>query len=49
MKKCEVEFRSVYRATSRKLKILTIPYVLAYGKSYKHCFLKKRDGHNVCA
>ncbi|RRT31180.1 hypothetical protein B296_00057747 [Ensete ventricosum] len=40
-----VEFRSVFRAMSRKFKILAIPNVLAHGKSYKHAFAKKCDGH----
>ncbi|RRT31197.1 hypothetical protein B296_00058997 [Ensete ventricosum] len=54
-KKCDglklcakVEFRSDFRATSRKFKILAIPDVLAHGKSYEHGFLKKRDGHKFC-
>ncbi|RRT31325.1 hypothetical protein B296_00057502, partial [Ensete ventricosum] len=40
-----VEFRSVFRGPSRKFKILAIPDVLAHGKSYKHAFMKKCDGH----
>ncbi|RZS22040.1 hypothetical protein BHM03_00054764, partial [Ensete ventricosum] len=44
-----VEFRSVFRAPSRKFKILAIPDVLARGKSYEHGFMKKRDGHKLCA
>ncbi|RWW43085.1 hypothetical protein BHE74_00051293, partial [Ensete ventricosum] len=44
-----VEFRSVFRAPSRKFKILVIPNVLAHGKSYKHSFMKKRDSHKHCA
>ncbi|RWW38879.1 hypothetical protein BHE74_00055844 [Ensete ventricosum] len=44
----KVKFRSVFRAPSRKFKILAIPNVLAHGKSYKHGFVKKRDGHKVC-
>ncbi|RZR93450.1 hypothetical protein BHM03_00021958 [Ensete ventricosum] len=44
---CEVEFRSVLRAPSRKFKILAIPNVLAHRKSYKHGFMKKRDGHKL--
>ncbi|RWW57702.1 hypothetical protein BHE74_00035540, partial [Ensete ventricosum] len=43
------EFRSVFLAPSRKFKILDIPNVLAYGKSYEHDFIKKRDGHKSCA
>ncbi|RZS19812.1 hypothetical protein BHM03_00052253, partial [Ensete ventricosum] len=44
-----VEFRSVFRAPSQKLKILAIPDVLAHGKSYEHGFTKKHDGHKLCA
>ncbi|RRT31230.1 hypothetical protein B296_00056040, partial [Ensete ventricosum] len=40
-----VEFRSVFRAPSRKLKKLANPNVLALGKSYEHGFMKKCDGH----
>ncbi|RRT33214.1 hypothetical protein B296_00042738, partial [Ensete ventricosum] len=40
-----IEFRSIFCAPSRKFKILAIPNVLAYGKSYAHGFMKKRDGH----
>ncbi|RRT33054.1 hypothetical protein B296_00058959, partial [Ensete ventricosum] len=43
-----VEFRSNFRTPSPKFKILAIPNVLAHGKSYKHGFMKKRDGHKVC-
>ncbi|RZS05605.1 hypothetical protein BHM03_00036143, partial [Ensete ventricosum] len=46
---CRVEFRSVFRAPSRKFKILAIPDVLAQGKSNEHGFTKKRDGHKLCA
>ncbi|RWW86664.1 hypothetical protein BHE74_00004552 [Ensete ventricosum] len=45
---CEVEFRSIFRALSRKFKILTIPNVLAHEKSYEHGFTKKRDGYKLC-
>ncbi|RRT68159.1 hypothetical protein B296_00009980, partial [Ensete ventricosum] len=45
---CEVEFRSIFRAPSRKFKILAIPNVLAHGKSYEHGFTKKCDGHKHC-
>ncbi|RWV82732.1 hypothetical protein GW17_00055741, partial [Ensete ventricosum] len=44
-----VEFRSVFHAPSRKFKILAIPDVLAHGKSYEHGFVKKCDGHKLCA
>ncbi|RRT42683.1 hypothetical protein B296_00010889, partial [Ensete ventricosum] len=44
----EVEFRSVFRASSRKFKILAIPNVLAHGKSYEHGFVKKYEGHKLC-
>ncbi|RWV95475.1 hypothetical protein GW17_00041894, partial [Ensete ventricosum] len=44
-----VKFRSVFRAPSRKFKILVIPVLLAHGKSYKHGFMKKCDGHKLCA
>ncbi|RRT66757.1 hypothetical protein B296_00008358, partial [Ensete ventricosum] len=43
------EFRSVFRALSQKFKILAIPNVLVYGRSYEHGFVKKRDGHHLCA
>ncbi|RZS21127.1 hypothetical protein BHM03_00053716 [Ensete ventricosum] len=43
-----VEFRSVFRALSRKFKILAISDVLAHGKSYEHGFMKKCDGHKLC-
>ncbi|RRT42682.1 hypothetical protein B296_00010891 [Ensete ventricosum] len=43
----EVEFRSVFRASSRKFKILTIPNVLSHRKSYEHGFVKKCDGHKL--
>ncbi|RZS29076.1 hypothetical protein BHM03_00062750, partial [Ensete ventricosum] len=43
-----VKFRSVFRALSRKYKILGIPDVLAHGKSYEYGFTKKRDGHKLC-
>ncbi|RWV79223.1 hypothetical protein GW17_00059685 [Ensete ventricosum] len=42
---CRVEFRSVFRAPSRKFKILAIPDVLDDRKSYEHSFVKKLDGH----
>ncbi|RZS26985.1 hypothetical protein BHM03_00060413 [Ensete ventricosum] len=35
-----VEFRSIFRAPSRKFKILANPNVIAHGKSYKHGFTK---------
>ncbi|RWW45531.1 hypothetical protein BHE74_00048622, partial [Ensete ventricosum] len=44
-----VEFRSIFCAPSQKFKILTIPNVLAHGKSYEHDFMKKCDGHKVCS
>ncbi|RWW24535.1 hypothetical protein BHE74_00051529 [Ensete ventricosum] len=44
----EVEFRSVFRAPSKKFKILAIPNVLAHGKSYEHGLMKKCDGYKVC-
>ncbi|RWV79240.1 hypothetical protein GW17_00059660, partial [Ensete ventricosum] len=40
---------SVFRASSRKFKILANPNVLAHGKSYEHGFVKIRDGHKLCA
>ncbi|RRT85904.1 hypothetical protein B296_00003770, partial [Ensete ventricosum] len=36
-----VEFRSVFRAPSRKFKLLAIRNVLAHGKPYEHRFMKK--------
>ncbi|RZS26739.1 hypothetical protein BHM03_00060123, partial [Ensete ventricosum] len=44
-----VEFRSIFRAPSRKFKKLAIPDVLAHGKSYEHGFMKKHDGNKLCA
>ncbi|RWW06181.1 hypothetical protein GW17_00030499 [Ensete ventricosum] len=44
----EVEFRSCFRAPSRKFKILVFPVLLANGKSYKQAFEKKYDGHKLC-
>ncbi|RZS18823.1 hypothetical protein BHM03_00051147, partial [Ensete ventricosum] len=44
-----VEFRSVFRAPSRKFKILAIPDILAHEKSYEHGFMKKHIGHKLCA
>ncbi|RWV79304.1 hypothetical protein GW17_00059579, partial [Ensete ventricosum] len=44
-----VEFRSVFRAPSRKFKILAIHNILAQGKLYEHDFMKKRDDHKLCA
>ncbi|RRT37792.1 hypothetical protein B296_00024572 [Ensete ventricosum] len=44
----KAEFRSIFHALSWKLKILTIPNVLACGNSYKHGFIKKHDGHKLC-
>ncbi|RRT33038.1 hypothetical protein B296_00052927 [Ensete ventricosum] len=46
---CEVKFRSVFRAPSRKFKILAIHNILAHGKLYEHGFTKKHDGHRLCA
>ncbi|RRT31153.1 hypothetical protein B296_00058595 [Ensete ventricosum] len=45
----QVEFRSIFRAPSRKFKILAIHDVLAHCNSYEHGFMKKRDGHKLCA
>ncbi|RWW56824.1 hypothetical protein BHE74_00036425, partial [Ensete ventricosum] len=42
------EFRSIFRAPSRKFKILATPDVLAHRKSYEHSFTKKYDGHIPC-
>ncbi|RZS24151.1 hypothetical protein BHM03_00057179 [Ensete ventricosum] len=47
--RARVEFRSVFRAPSQKFKILAIHDVLAHSKSYEHGFMKKRDGHKLCA
>ncbi|RZS29166.1 hypothetical protein BHM03_00062862, partial [Ensete ventricosum] len=44
-----VKFRSVFRAPSRKFKILAIPDALAHGKSYEHGLAKKLDSHILCA
>ncbi|RWV77561.1 hypothetical protein GW17_00061590 [Ensete ventricosum] len=44
-----IEFRSVFRAPSRKFKLLAIPNVLAHWKLYEHGFPKKSDDHKLCA
>ncbi|RRT35011.1 hypothetical protein B296_00034996 [Ensete ventricosum] len=44
-----VKFRSVFRAPSRKFKILAIPDVLGHGKSYEYDFAKKLNSHKLCA
>ncbi|RRT38230.1 hypothetical protein B296_00042778, partial [Ensete ventricosum] len=44
-----VEFRSIFCAPSQKFEILPISNVLSHGKSYEHGFMKKRDGHKLCA
>ncbi|RWV76787.1 hypothetical protein GW17_00062493, partial [Ensete ventricosum] len=41
--------RSIFCAPSQKFKILAIPDILAHGKSYEHGFVKKCDGHKLCA
>ncbi|RRT62211.1 hypothetical protein B296_00010218, partial [Ensete ventricosum] len=46
---CKVWFRSIFHALSRKFKILAIPNVLSHGKSYEQGFMKKYDGHKLCA
>ncbi|RRT31749.1 hypothetical protein B296_00054754 [Ensete ventricosum] len=45
----QVEFRSIFHAPSQNFKILSIPNVLAHGKSYESGFVKKHDGHKLCA
>ncbi|RRT31188.1 hypothetical protein B296_00054212 [Ensete ventricosum] len=49
LSRARVKFRSIFRAQSRKFKILAIHDVLAHGKSYEHGFTKKCDGHKQCA
>ncbi|RWV95755.1 hypothetical protein BHE74_00037663, partial [Ensete ventricosum] len=44
----KVEFQSVFRALSRKFKILNIPNVFAHGTSYEHGFVKKHDSLKLC-
>ncbi|RRT31593.1 hypothetical protein B296_00057720, partial [Ensete ventricosum] len=46
---CKFKFRSIFCASSQNFKILVIPNVLAHGKSYEHDFMKKLDGHKLCA
>ncbi|RZS28545.1 hypothetical protein BHM03_00062148 [Ensete ventricosum] len=48
VKSCAVKFRLVFRAPSRKFKILVIPVLLAHGKLYEHDIAKKCDGHKFC-
>ncbi|RWW22103.1 hypothetical protein GW17_00013731, partial [Ensete ventricosum] len=43
------EIQSVFFPSSRELKILAFPNILACEKSYEHGFMKKHDGHNHCA
>ncbi|RZS05325.1 hypothetical protein BHM03_00035816, partial [Ensete ventricosum] len=43
-----VKFRSIFCASSQNFKILVIPNVLAYRKSYKHGFIKKCNCHKLC-
>ncbi|RRT37106.1 hypothetical protein B296_00049986 [Ensete ventricosum] len=38
-----------FSCPSQKFKVLAIPNVLAHGKSYEHGFVKKCDGHKLCA
>ncbi|RWW76128.1 hypothetical protein BHE74_00015806, partial [Ensete ventricosum] len=45
----KVDVQSVFRALSQKFRILAIPNVLAHGKSYVQGFMKKHDGHKLCA
>ncbi|RRT52749.1 hypothetical protein B296_00005824, partial [Ensete ventricosum] len=45
---CKVEFRSIFHALCENFKILSIPNVLAHGKSYEHDFAKKRNGPKLC-
>ncbi|RRT68289.1 hypothetical protein B296_00034306 [Ensete ventricosum] len=45
----KISFRSIFHAPSRNFKILAIHSVLANEKSYEHSFVKKYDGHKLCA
>ncbi|RWV90618.1 hypothetical protein GW17_00047161, partial [Ensete ventricosum] len=45
----KVEFQLVFPAPSRKFKILAFPNVLSHEKSYELNFMKKHDGHRLCA
>ncbi|RWV93724.1 hypothetical protein BHE74_00048627 [Ensete ventricosum] len=38
----------IFCAPNRNFKIHVIPNVLVHGKSYKHDFTKKCDGHKFC-
>ncbi|RZS05018.1 hypothetical protein BHM03_00035444, partial [Ensete ventricosum] len=40
--------KSIFCVPSQNFKILTIPNVLAHGKSYEHGFIKKCNGHKLC-
>ncbi|RRT46313.1 hypothetical protein B296_00003086, partial [Ensete ventricosum] len=44
----EVEFRSVFCASSRKFKILAIPNLLTNGKPYEYSFVNKHDDYKLC-
>ncbi|RRT53250.1 hypothetical protein B296_00047231 [Ensete ventricosum] len=46
---CKVEFRSIFGAPSRDFKILAIPNVFTHEKSYEIGFMKKCNGHKLCA
>ncbi|RZR78450.1 hypothetical protein BHM03_00003802, partial [Ensete ventricosum] len=39
----------IFCAPSLNFKIQAIPNVLAHGNSYEHDFMKKHDGHKLCA
>ncbi|RWW42634.1 hypothetical protein BHE74_00051877 [Ensete ventricosum] len=41
------EVRSVIRPPSQKFKILSIPNILAHGKSNMQGFMKNHDGHKL--
>ncbi|RZS16609.1 hypothetical protein BHM03_00048628, partial [Ensete ventricosum] len=43
------EFRLGFCAPSRKFNILAIPDVLVHRKSFENGFVKKLNGHKLCA
>ncbi|RWW47066.1 hypothetical protein BHE74_00046974 [Ensete ventricosum] len=43
----DVEFLSVFCASSQKFQILSIPNVLVHGESFEHSFIKKYNIHKL--
>ncbi|RZS03186.1 hypothetical protein BHM03_00033332, partial [Ensete ventricosum] len=45
----QVEVPLIIRALSQKFKILSIPNIFDYGKSYEHGFTKIQNVHKLCS